>query len=116
MNIRNNNRKQSPIQYSHQNIPNKCKKAYNRLTPFPDMRPDLAIQIFKSFIRSKLDYGNIILGYTIHTTKHLTLLEAAQIGPLMLILRAMKSIPLREMEVQLCIAPTDLKLREFAKN
>ena len=36
-----------------ENITNKCNKTYNRLTLFPDMRPDLAIQIFKSFIHYK---------------------------------------------------------------
>ena len=43
-------------------ITSRCKKAYNRLTLFSDMRPDLAVQIFKSFIRSKLEYGSIIWG------------------------------------------------------
>ena len=36
-------------------ITSRYKKAYNKLTLFPDMRPDLAIQIYKSFIRSKLE-------------------------------------------------------------
>ena len=38
-----------------ENITNKCKRAYNRLTQFPDMRPDLAFQIYKSYIRSNLE-------------------------------------------------------------
>ena len=50
------------------------------------MQPDLAIQIYKSFIRSKLDYGRIIWGRTIQTRKHLRLLEAVQKGALLLIL------------------------------
>ena len=48
-------------------IVSRCKKAYNRLTLFPDMRPDIAGQIFKSFVCSKLEYGSIIWGaYIIH--------------------------------------------------
>ena len=38
-----------------ENITNKCKRAYNRLTQFPDMQPDLAFQIYKSYIRSNLE-------------------------------------------------------------
>ena len=28
-----------------ENVTNKCKRTYNRLAQFPDMQPDLAIQI-----------------------------------------------------------------------
>ena len=42
------------------------------------MRPDLAVQIFKSFILSKLEYGSIIWGHTVYTDKHCKLLEAAE--------------------------------------
>ena len=59
-------------------ITSRCKKVYNRLTLFPDMWPDLAVQIYKSFIRFKLEYGNIIWGHTIHTDKHYRFLEAPQ--------------------------------------
>ena len=45
-------------------ITSKCKKVCNRSTLFPDMQLDLAVQIFKLFIFSKLEYGNIILGHT----------------------------------------------------
>ena len=97
------------------NITNKCKRAYNRLTLFPDMQPDLAIQIFKSLIHSKLEYGSIIWGHTIHTTKHLRLLKAAQKEALMLILRAMKSTSLKVMEAELCIVPIYLRLQELQR-
>ena len=75
-----------------ENIISSCKKAYNRLTLFPDMRPDLVVQMFKCFICSKLEYGSIILGHTIYTDEHRRFLEAAQKSALMLVLRAMKSI------------------------
>ena len=92
-----------------ENITNECKRVYNRLTLFPDMHPGLAIQILKSFICSKLEYGSTIWG---HTTKHLRFLKVAQKQALMLILRVMKSNPFGGNEAELCIAPIDLRLQE----
>lgn len=80
------------------------------------MRRDLAIQIFKSFIRTKLKYGSIIWGGTIHNIKYLRLPEVAQEGALMLILKAMKFTPFETMEADLCIAPIDLRRQELQRN
>ena len=41
-------------------ITKKCKKAYNRLTLFPNLNPHLALQLYKSFIRSRLEFGSIV--------------------------------------------------------
>ena len=98
------------------NITERWKRAYNRLTLFPKMRRDLAIQIFKSFIRTKLKYGSIIWGGTIHNIKYLRLPEVAQEGALMLILKAMKFTPFETMEADLCIAPIDLRRQELQRN
>ena len=115
-----------------ENIANKYKRLYNRLTLFPDIPPDVAIQIFKSFIRSKLEYGSIIWVHTIHKIKHLRILSiiwvhtihkikhlrilgAAQKRALMVIPRTMKFIPLEIMKAQLCIAPIDLSLQELQR-
>ena len=43
-----------------ENITKKSKQLYNRLTCFPDTSLNLAAQIYKSFIRSKLEYGATI--------------------------------------------------------
>ena len=45
-----------------ESIPKICKQAYSRLTLFPDIRPDLAVQLYKSFIWSKLEKKNHPLG------------------------------------------------------
>ena len=98
-----------------ENIVRKCKQAYSRLTRFPDMRPDLAVQLYKSYIRSKLEYGAVVWGHTIHTQKHLKLLDEAQRGALKLILRGMKSTPTDALESELNIVPIDLRLIELQR-
>ena len=70
----------------------RCKKAYNRLTQFPDMRRDLAFKIFKPFIRSKIEYGSIILGHVIYRDKHCRFLVAAHKSVLTLIFGTMEYI------------------------
>ena len=77
--------------------------------------PFVKIITNKYKIHSKLEYGSIIWGHTIPTTKHARLLEAAQKGALTLILTAVKSTPLEEMEAELCIAPIDLRLQELQR-
>ena len=72
-------------------ITSRCKEAYNRFTLFPDMRTDFAVQVFKSFICSKLEYSNIIWVYTIYTDKHRRPSEAAQKCALTLILNGLQS-------------------------
>ena len=56
-------------------IPKKCKQAYNRLILFPGIRPDLAVDLYKSFIWFKLEYGIILWEHNLHTLPHLKLLE-----------------------------------------
>ena len=94
-------------------ITNRCKKAYNKLTLFPDMRPELAVQISKSFICSKLEYGSIVWGSTLYTNRHHRFLEAAQESALILILRAMKSTTTEALESELNIVPVHLRHEEL---
>ena len=96
-------------------ITSRSKEVYNRLTEFPDMQPGLAFQIFKPFIRSKLEYGSIIWGLTVYTDKHRRFLEAAQKSALMLVLRTMKSIPTEALESELNIVPIGLRLEELQR-
>ena len=48
-------------------------------------------------------------------TPYTPLLEAAQKGALILILRAMRFTPMEVMETGLCIAPIDLRLNELQR-
>ena len=38
----------------------KCRSAYNRLTSYPDLSPNVALELYKAYIRSRLEYGYII--------------------------------------------------------
>ena len=72
-----------------ENIPKKYKQTYNRLTLCPEIRSDLAVQLFKVFIWSKLEYGIILWRHTLYTLQHLKLLETSHKGVLILILMLM---------------------------
>ena len=95
-----------------EHITQKCKRAYNRLTLYPDLSPHLALQLYKAFIRSKLEFGCTVWGFRIHNAKHLKLLESAQRGAASLILKMMKSTPTDGLESELSILPIDLCLKE----
>ena len=73
-------------------ITKKCKTAYNRLTLHPELLPHQALQLYKAYIRTKLEYGCIIWGHTIYQ-KNMKQLEDAQGGALSLILRTMNPHP-----------------------
>ena len=38
----------------------KCRSAYNKLTLYPDLAPNVALQLYKAYIRSRLEHGCII--------------------------------------------------------
>ena len=71
----------------------KWRSAYNRLTLYPDLAPNVDLQLYKAYIRSRLEYGCIIWSYKIHQKNHMKKLESAQRGTLSLILRTMNSPP-----------------------
>ena len=58
-----------------EHITQKCKIAYNKLTLYPDLSPHFALQLYKTFIRSKLEFGCSVLGFSINDTKHLNSLN-----------------------------------------
>ena len=81
-----------------EHITKKCKRAYIRLTLYPDLSTNLALQLYKAFIRSKLEFGSTLWSFRKHNAKHLNLLESAQRGAASLILKTMKSIPTDRLE------------------
>ena len=96
-----------------EHITQKCKIAYKRLTLYPDLSPHLSLQLYKAFIRSKLEFGCTVWCFKIHNAKHLKLLESAQRGATSLILKTMKSTPTDALESELLILPIDLHLEEL---
>ena len=99
-----------------EHITQNFKMAYNRLTLYPDLSPHLALQIYKAFIISKLDFGCSVWGFRIHNAKHLKLLESAQRDAASLILKRMKSTTTDRLESELSILPIDLRLEELQRH
>ena len=97
-------------------ITQKCKRAYNRLTLYSDLSPYLALQLYKAFIRSKLEFGGTLWDFRIHNAKHLKLLESAQRGAASLILKMIKSTPTDGLESELSILPIELHLEELQQH
>ena len=97
-------------------ITQKCKMAYNRLTLYPDLSPHLALQLYKSSITSKLEFGCTVSGFRIHNAKHLKLLESAQRGAASLVLKTVKSNPTDGLESELSILLIDLRLEELQRH
>ena len=90
-----------------EHITQKCKIPYNRLSLYPDLSPQLALQLYKTFIRAKLEFGCTVWGFRIHNVKHLKLLESAQKGATSMILKTMKSTPTDALKSELSILPID---------
>ena len=92
-----------------------CKLAYSRLTLHPDLTHHLALQVYKAFIRSKLEFGCTVWGFRIHNAKHLKHLESAQRAATLLILKTMISTPTDGLESEVSILYIDLHLEEHQR-
>ena len=55
----------------------KCRSAHTRLTFYPDFAPNVALQLYKTYIKSRLEYGCIIWGYKIHQKDNMNKLVSA---------------------------------------
>ena len=93
-------------------ITKKCKQAYNSLTLFPSLYPHLALQLYKSFICSRLEFGSIVWGFKLYQREHLKMRESAQRGVLSLILRTMRSPSIEALEAELSVLPIDNRIEE----
>ena len=97
-------------------ITKKYKQAYNRLTLFPSLNIHLALQLYKSFIRSRLEFGSIVWSFKLYQKEHLKMLESAQRGALSFISRTMISTPTEALEVELSVLPNDLRIQELQRH
>ena len=79
----------------------KYRSAYNRLTLCPDLAPNVALQLYKAYIRSRLEFRCIIWGYKIHQKNLMKKLESSQEGTLSLTIRTMNSTPTNAIEAEL---------------
>ena len=96
-------------------ITQKWKIAYNRLTLYSTLSSHLALELYKAFIRSKREFSCTVWGFRRHTVKHLKLLESAQRGAALLILKTMKSTPTDGLESELSILPINLHLEQLQR-
>ena len=53
-----------------EHITQKCKIACSRLTLCPDLSRYLALQLYKAFIRSKVEFACILYGIRVNNVKH----------------------------------------------
>ena len=97
-------------------IMKKCKAAYNRLTLHPELLPQQALQLYKAYVRTKLEYRCIIWGHTIYHKNHMKQLEDAQRSALSVILRIMKSTPLEAIESEMATTQIDLRIEELQRH
>ena len=91
----------------------KARKSYGRLAAIPIISPANYATIYKSFIRSHLEYCCAVWSHRIYHNSNLELLESTQTGALSLILTSFKSTPTVALEAELGILPIDIRLQEL---
>ena len=96
-------------------IETNTRKSFSRLLAYPKLHPKYCINIYKAFIRSKIEYGNIIWGHAIRSRSNLKKLEDTQRAALSIILRPMKTSPKDTLEVETCVEPIDLRLEKLQR-
>ena len=99
----------------------KCRSACMKVTLYPYLAPNVALQLYKAYIRYRLvyvmskylcpEYVSIISGCKILPKNHMKQLKSAQLSTLSLIQRTMKSTPINATEVELSRTPINLCLR-----
>ena len=94
----------------------KCRSAYNGLPLYSDLAPNMAIQLYKAYIRSRLEYGCIIWVYKIRQKNHMNKLQSTQRSALSLTLRTMKSTPADSIGAELPVTSIDLCHEELQRH
>ena len=100
-----------------EDICTKARKSYGRLSAIPMLTPANYVTIYKSFIRSHLQYCCAVWSHKIYHNFNLKLLQSTKRGALPLILRSLKSTPTVALESAsinlLSILPIDIRLQEL---
>ena len=90
-----------------------ARKSYGHLAAIPMLSPANYVTIYKSFIRSHLEYCCAAWSHRIYHNSNLKLVESTQREALSLILRSFKSIPTVALEAELGVLPIDIRLQEL---
>ena len=90
-----------------------ARKSYSQLAAFPNLPLSTLKTLYKSFIRSKLEYCCLVWGQKLYLHNNLQNIESVQRGALSLILRPFKSTPTIALESEFNILPTDICLKQL---
>ena len=91
----------------------KARKSYGCLAAIPMLSPANYVTIYKSFIRSHLEYCCAAWSHRIYHNSNLKLIDFKQKGALSLILRLFKSTSTVGLEAELGILPIDIRPQEL---
>ena len=90
-----------------------ARKSYSQLAAFPNLPLSTLKTLYKSFIRSKLEYCCSVWGPKLHLHNNLQNIKSVQRGALSLILRPFKSTTTIAHESELNIPPIDIRLKQL---
>ena len=90
-----------------------ARKSYSQLAAFPNLPLSTLKTLYKSFIRSKLEYCWSVWEHKLYFHNNLQNIESVQRGALSLILRPFKSTPTIALESEFNILPIDICLKQL---
>ena len=90
-----------------------ARKSYSQLAAFPNLPLSTLKTLYKSFIRSKLEYCCSVWGPKLYLHSNLQNIKSVQRGALSLILRPFKSTTTIAHESELNIPPIDIRLKQL---
>ena len=97
------------------NITASCKKASNIFNQLSLLHLKTCCNLYKTFARSKLEYGTIIWGYAVNSHGNRASLDNAQRTGLRRIIQATPSTPGDALECELNVPPIDLRIQELQR-
>ena len=90
-----------------------ARKSYSQLAAFPNLPLSTLKTLYKSFIRSKLEYCCSVWRHKLYLHNNLQNIGSVQRGALSLILQPFKSTPTIALESELNILPIDIPLKQL---